>query len=75
MSYRKIEVGGKEYEYTIGKRNVKIKGVGVYNRTDVGKPIPIDISWDPYCPMYELGGCAVKPSDISRLIKENVSNG
>jgi hypothetical protein len=33
MAYRKIEVLGKTYEYVIGRDFVKIKGVGLYERT------------------------------------------
>ncbi len=33
MSYRKIEVLGKTYEYVIGRDFVKIKGVGLFERT------------------------------------------
>jgi hypothetical protein len=36
MSYRKIEVDGKEYEYVVGKSNVKVKGLGVWSKHDVG---------------------------------------
>lgn len=36
MSYRKIEVNGKIYEYVIGQINIKIKGVGVFSTVEVG---------------------------------------
>ncbi len=36
MSYRKILVDGKEYEYVVGKSNVKVKGVGVWDKHAVG---------------------------------------
>ena len=36
MSYRKIEVDGKEYEYVVGRSNVKVKGVGVWSKHEVG---------------------------------------
>lgn len=36
MSYRKIEVDGKEYEYVVGKSNVKVKGVGVWGKHEIG---------------------------------------
>ena len=37
MSYRKITVDGKEYEYTIGHTHVKVKGVGVWPKEEVGE--------------------------------------
>lgn len=36
MTYRKIEVDGKEYEYVVGKSYVKVKGVGVWDKHAVG---------------------------------------
>ena len=36
MSYRKIEVDGKEYEYVVGRSNVKVKGVGSWPKNEVG---------------------------------------
>jgi hypothetical protein len=36
MAYRKIEVDGKEYEYVVGKSNVKVKGVGVWDKHAIG---------------------------------------
>lgn len=37
MSYRKITVDGQEYEYTIGRTHVKVKGVGVWPKEEVGE--------------------------------------
>lgn len=37
MSYRKITVDGKEYKYTIGRTHVKVKGVGVWPKEEVGE--------------------------------------
>ncbi len=36
MTYRKIEVDGKEYEYVVGKSYVKVKGVGVWDNYAIG---------------------------------------
>ena len=36
MSYRKITVDGKEYEYVVGKTHVKVKGVGAWQKEQVG---------------------------------------
>ena len=37
MSYRKITVDGNEYEYVVGKSHIKVKGVGVWPKEEVGE--------------------------------------
>jgi hypothetical protein len=37
MSYRKLEVDGKEYEYVVGKSHVKVKGVGSWLKEGLGE--------------------------------------
>lgn len=42
MSYRKIEVDGKSYRYSIGRSHVKITGDGfsrVFKKAEIGQPI------------------------------------
>jgi hypothetical protein len=39
MSYRKITVDGKQYEYIVGKTHLKIKGFDVFRISDVGNHI------------------------------------
>lgn len=39
MTYRKIEVVGKVYEYVTGKTHTKIKGLGIYSNADIGDRI------------------------------------
>lgn len=58
MAYRKIEVDGKEYEYTIGKSFLKIKGVGTYPIHEVGDCL--DASMDVY---------QVTPSIVKKVIQ------
>jgi len=36
MSYRKLEVDGKTYEYSIGKTHTKIRHVGAWKNEEVG---------------------------------------
>jgi hypothetical protein len=36
MSYRKIDVDGKIYEYSIGKTHTKIRHVGAWKNEEVG---------------------------------------
>lgn len=37
MSYRKLEVNGQVFEYSIGRTHTKIRGVGAYKNEEVGK--------------------------------------
>jgi hypothetical protein len=37
MAYRKTEVNGKEYQYTIGKDFVKIRGMQAVPKSKVGQ--------------------------------------
>ena len=42
MSYRKIEVNGKTYEYVVGRSHVKVRGHGISKavaKSEVGQPI------------------------------------
>lgn len=36
MAYRKIEVNGSTYDYTVGKSYIKIRGLGAYNKFVLG---------------------------------------
>ncbi len=61
MSYRKLEVNGQVFEYSIGKTHTKIRGVGAYKNEDVGFVID-----EP--DLYEI---QVRPSDLAAFIKHN----
>ena len=56
MSYRTVEVDGKEYEYVVGESHVKVKGVGVWLREEVGYTADDD-------------KIRVRPSDIVNKIR------
>lgn len=74
MSYRKITVNDKQYEYVIGKVNTKIKGIGLFENKKIGDiESPRDDLGDSisdYDPNWrEDAVYAVKPSTIRRLIE------
>jgi hypothetical protein len=56
MSYRKIEVCGQTFEYSIGKTHTKIRHVGAFLNREVG---------------YVISDreVRVRPSDIAAFIK------
>lgn len=76
MSYRKIEVNGMIYEYTVGKQNIKIKGVGAFPKE--GNSYVIEETCE-CCgeTISELSGeignisLAVTPKHIRKLILNN----
>lgn len=65
MAYRKIEVDGLSYEYTVGRTHVKVKGVGIATREEIGRMIDVLDS--------ETKKLAVKPADVARFIRSRVS--
>lgn len=58
MSYRKITVEGKQYEYVIGKAYLKIKELGLFKTSEIGN---------------RLGGTSifvVTPGTVAKVIKK-----
>lgn len=84
MTYRKITVDGKEYEYVIGKTHTKVKTVGVFKNDEIGSTNPRYV--DPACECcgesmsilypseYPIrhDDFAVRPADIVTKIKSLV---
>jgi hypothetical protein len=68
MSYRKIEVDGQVFEYSIGKTHTKIRGVGAYMYDQVGNynTNATQEWWD-----HPDGSFQVRPSDLANFIKQN----
>jgi hypothetical protein len=67
MSYRKLEVNGQVFEYSIGKTHTKIRGIGAFKNEDVGNNNVNGNQqwWD--CPD---GSFQVRPSDLASFIKQ-----
>ena len=57
MSYRKLEVDGQVFEYSIGKTHTKIRHVGAFSNREVG---------------YVISDreVRVRPSDLAAFIKQ-----
>jgi hypothetical protein len=68
MSYRKLEVDGNVFEYSIGKTHTKIRGVGAYKNEDIGSNhvVGSQQSWDRPDISFQ-----VRPSDLASFIKQN----
>lgn len=41
MTYRKIMVDGKQFEYVVGKSHTKVKGLALFKNEDIGQMIVI----------------------------------
>lgn len=65
MSYRKIEVDGQVFEYSIGKTHTKIRHVGAFANGDVG--VRVQKYWSGEL----FNDVQVRPSDISAFIRQN----
>lgn len=79
MSYRKITVDGIQYEYVVGKTHVKIKGIGVWPKEEIGEKAAriCDCCGEPVDQLYseekltELDyETRVRPSHIAEKIKQ-----
>jgi len=77
VSYRKIEVGGRTFEYTIGRTHTKIRGLGVFKNEDIAEKIevpdyceccgePMSILYDNYVTKTKPG---ITPAIVARLIR------
>ena len=65
MSYRKIEVDGNVFEYSIGRTHTKIRGVGAYPNGEVGVRV------QRYWAGELVNTVQVRPSDLADFIKLN----
>lgn len=67
MSYRNITVDGIGYQYTIGKGCVKIRGLGVWDKEDIGIRVDREFEGD------DFGTIEVYPSHIAAKIRETIN--
>lgn len=65
MSYRKLEVDGQVFEYSIGKTHTKIRHVGAYPNGEVG------VRTQKYWAGELINTVQVRPSDLINFIKKN----
>ena len=75
MSYRKLNIDGKTFEYVIGKSHTKIKGIGVFENEKIGSGVELTCEccgeglntlYGEDSSHYAL---AVKPSDVRKCIE------
>lgn len=75
MSYRKLEVNGTVFEYSIGKTHTKIRGVGAFPNTDVGSEYICGRcscgSRSGNCDFNVSSKLQVRPKDLAAFIKNN----
>lgn len=68
MSYRKLEVNGTTFEYSIGRTHTKIRHVGAYENTKIGNyRTKSEYDWWD----TEAASFQVRPSDLANFIKRN----
>lgn len=68
MSYRKITVDGKQYEYVVGKTHTKVKGVGVILNSQIG-----EYQWNCRNGAECCGeSLRVQPKDVANFIKGKI---
>lgn len=67
MSYRKLEVDGNVFEYSIGKTHTKIRGVGAYENGEIGA---YHSNYGPDSMNYPVRSFQVRPSDLAAFIKK-----
>ncbi len=67
MSYRKLEVDGQVFEYSIGKTHTKIRHVGAFTNDEVGNYAGVGSQryWDRPDLAFQ-----VRPSDLASFIKQ-----
>lgn len=72
MSYRKLEIDGNVFEYSIGKTHTKIRGVGAYKNEDVGQ-MQTAVWYNDLTDEFDVEqtGVQVRPSDLASFIKRN----
>jgi len=74
MAYRTITVDGKDYQYTVGRTHVKVRGFDAVSRDSVGQIREYNTECscgDPYCD-YDTEiytKLAVQPSDVESWIR------
>ena len=70
MSYRKIEVDGQVFEYSIGKTHTKIRHVGAFKHEDVGKVVSV-VMYNSLADEFETEyrSVQVRPSDIASFVR------
>lgn len=81
MSYRKITVNDKQYEYVVGKVNTKIVGIGVFKNSDIGEHIEVvercECCGEPYSALYSFHTnntkLTVSPRHIAAAIRDRTS--
>lgn len=80
MSYRKITVNDKQYQYVVGKVNTKIVDVGVFKNHEIGELDEIegrcDCCGEPLSQIYSSHinrtAWSVKPRNVAEVIKAHI---
>jgi hypothetical protein len=73
MAYRKLHINGNEWQYTVGRSNVHIKGPNgeSFNHPTQELGSVVTCSCGPEYNCYDYGK-AVKPRDVKRFIENKI---
>lgn len=73
MSYRKINVNGREYQYVIGRTHTKIKGIDAFKNEEIGQ-IQTYKMYNDITDEFETheDGVIVRPYDVAYKIKSSL---
>ena len=67
MSYRKLEVDGQVFEYSIGKTHTKIRHVGAFKNEEVGN---YHVNGNQEWWDSPDGSFQIRPRDLANFIKQ-----
>jgi hypothetical protein len=80
MTYRKIDVNGTTYEYTVGRTHIKVRGLGALPKHGNVTMIPLhcECCYEPLATLYpnrpinETHAPSVQPHNVRELILSHV---
>jgi hypothetical protein len=73
MAYRKIQVDGKPYEYTVGRTHVKVRHMGAVPKDQVGVPVCTSGA-DSQNPGNKTSQLKVSPADVANWIQKQTAS-
>lgn len=73
MAYRKIQVDGKEYEYTVGRTHVKVRHMQAVPKDQVGTLVCTEHALS-LSPEHKTSQLKVSPADVVNWIRKQTAS-